>query len=60
MAHTIEGNATVGFRVVDDERGPLTGRKRTEQDALEAAGLADAKPSAPRARRAKKSDDSES
>lgn len=39
MTHTVEGNNTVGFRVVDDKVGPLTGRLRTEQDALDAAGV---------------------
>lgn len=32
MAHTVEGNDTVGYRVIGDD-GPLTGRKATEEDA---------------------------
>ena len=39
MAYTIEGNETNGFRVVDDKAGALTGRKPTEQAALDAAGI---------------------
>jgi hypothetical protein len=39
MAHTVEGNDTVGYRVIDSEAGPLTGRKPTHDDALSAAGL---------------------
>lgn len=39
MAHTIEGNDTIGYRVIDDTVGALTGRKKTEADARAAAGL---------------------
>lgn len=39
MGYTIEGSADAGFRVIDDESGPLTGRKATEADALAAAGV---------------------
>lgn len=44
MAHTIDGSQDIGFRVIDDESGlPLTGRKQTEQDALDAAGIVEAR-----------------
>lgn len=39
MAHTVEGNDAVGYRVLDDDGNPLTGRKATEQDALDTAGI---------------------
>lgn len=39
MGYKIEGNDTIGYRVVDDERGALTGRKATEADALAIAGV---------------------
>lgn len=40
MGHKIEGSDLVGYRVVDDEAGALTGRKKTAADALAAAGIA--------------------
>lgn len=43
MAISIEGNTTIGFRVIDEDLGALTGRKRTEKDAYAAAGI-DPKP----------------
>lgn len=52
MAHTIEGNDTIGYRVIDDTVGALTGRKKTEADARAAAGLEQK----PRGRAAKKAD----
>lgn len=47
MAHTVEGNEVVGFRVVTDAGTVLTGRKRTESDALAAAGVEAKKAPAP-------------
>lgn len=43
MAHTIEGSEYVGFRVMDDKVGALTGRHRTAEEALAAAGITEAK-----------------
>lgn len=39
MAHTIDGNPTIGYRVIDEAAGPITGRKKTPEDALAAAGI---------------------
>lgn len=39
MGINIEGNDVAGYRVVDDEIGALTGRQRSEEDALNAAGV---------------------
>lgn len=39
MGHIVEGNDTVGYRVVDDKIGPVTARKKTEREALDAAGI---------------------
>ena len=55
MGFKIEGNDTIGYRVVDDEAGPLTGRKATEQEALKVAGVE----SKPRGRAAKKAEPAE-
>jgi hypothetical protein len=54
MGFKIEGNDTIGYRVVDDEAGALTGRKATEQDALKVAGI-----EKPRGRAAKKAEPAE-
>lgn len=37
MAHEVEGNDDAGYRVVDPEVGPLTGRHKTKEAALKAA-----------------------
>ena len=39
MAHTIDGNPTIGYRVIDEANGPITGRKKTPADALASAGI---------------------
>lgn len=39
MAYTVEGNDAVGFRVLDEDGNALTGRKGTEQEALDVAGV---------------------
>jgi hypothetical protein len=44
MSHTVDGNSDIGFRVIDDESGlPMSGRKPTTKDALDAAGIVEAR-----------------
>lgn len=38
MAYTVEGNDTVGYRVLVDGQ-PMTGRQKTKEDALARAGI---------------------
>lgn len=38
-SYKIDGNPDIGFRVIDDDAGPLTGRHPTEAGARAAAGL---------------------
>lgn len=39
MGYTIDGNTDIGFRVIDENGGPLTGRHPSEDAARAAAGV---------------------